>query len=159
VTKQHGARPTVIKRQTSPVTPPVYFHAIRSTIKLLCKAHQRHEFTAFLWHSPLSPGCISTRRSVRGVSAILWAAETENWLTQSSLESRYLSGFGGVVVSMLASGNGVPRGWGVLGVPRPPKFRSFEKAEPNSQFRGIYVCNNLIRIWVSLICKLSGTPD
>jgi hypothetical protein len=43
--------------------------------------------------------------------------------------------------------------------PPSPKFRSFAKAEPNSQFRGIYIRNNLIRIWVSLICKLSGTPD
>jgi hypothetical protein len=25
----------------------------------------------------------------------------------------------------------------------PPKFRSFDKAEPNSQFRGKYICNNL----------------
>jgi hypothetical protein len=33
---------------------------------------------------------------------------------------------------------GVPRGvvWGVQ-TPPPPKFRSFEKAGPNSQFRGI----------------------
>jgi hypothetical protein len=37
------------------------------------------------------------------------------------------------------------------------KFRSFAKAEPNSQFRGIYIRSNLIRIWVSFICKLSGT--
>jgi hypothetical protein len=43
--------------------------------------------------------------------------------------------------------------------PLPPKFRIFDKAEPNSQFRGKHVCNNLIRIQVSLICKLSGTPD
>jgi hypothetical protein len=50
---------------------------------------------------------------------------------------------------------------GCLGVqtPPPPKFRSFEKAWPISQFRGIYICNNLSRIWVSFICKLSGTPD
>jgi hypothetical protein len=40
-----------------------------------------------------------------------------------------------------------------------PKFRSFDKAKPNSQFRGKYIRDNLIRIWVSLICKLSGTPD
>jgi hypothetical protein len=33
---------------------------------------------------------------------------------------------------------GVPRGGGVQ-TPPPPKFRSFAKAEPNSQFRGIYV--------------------
>jgi hypothetical protein len=32
-------------------------------------------------------------------------------------------------------GTGVPRGFG--GVQTPPKFRSFEKAGPNSQFRGI----------------------
>jgi hypothetical protein len=40
----------------------------------------------------------------------------------------------------------------------PPKFRSFDKAEPNSQFHGKYSHNNLIRIWVSLIYKFSGTP-
>jgi hypothetical protein len=37
------------------------------------------------------------------------------------------------------------------------KFLRFDKAEPNSQFHGKYICNNLIRIWVSLICKLSAT--
>jgi hypothetical protein len=41
----------------------------------------------------------------------------------------------------------------------PPKFRSFDKAEPNFQFHGKYIRNNLIRIRGSLICKLSGTPD
>jgi hypothetical protein len=46
----------------------------------------------------------------------------------------------------------------VVQTPPPSKFRSFDKAEPNSQFRGKYICNNLIRIRVSLICKLSGTP-
>jgi hypothetical protein len=40
-----------------------------------------------------------------------------------------------------------------------PKFRSFDKAEPNSQFRGKYIRNNLIRIRVWLIYKLSGTTD
>jgi hypothetical protein len=35
----------------------------------------------------------------------------------------------------------------------------FDKAEPNSQFRGKYIRNNLITIRVSPICKLSGTPD
>jgi hypothetical protein len=35
----------------------------------------------------------------------------------------------------------------------------FNKAEPNSQFRGKYISNNLIRIRVSLISKLSGTTD
>jgi hypothetical protein len=39
------------------------------------------------------------------------------------------------------------------------KFLSFNTAEPNSQFRGKYIGNNLIRIPVSLICKLSGTPN
>jgi hypothetical protein len=43
--------------------------------------------------------------------------------------------------------------------PPSPKFRSFDKSEPNSQFRGKYIRNNLIRIRVSLICKMSGTPD
>jgi hypothetical protein len=55
--------------------------------------------------------------------------------------------------------SGVLRG-GLEGSNTPsPKFRSFEKAEPNSQFHGKYICNNLIRIQVSLVCKLSGTPD
>jgi hypothetical protein len=35
--------------------------------------------------------------------------------------------------------------------PPHPKFRSFAKDEPNSQFRGIYIRNNLITIWVSFI--------
>jgi hypothetical protein len=57
--------------------------------------------------------------------------------------------------------SGVPRGvWGggVVKTP-PPKFWSFNKAEPNSQFHGKYIHNKLIRIWVSPICKLSTTPD
>jgi hypothetical protein len=53
-------------------------------------------------------------------------------------------------------------GWGV-GVfnpqTRPPKFRSFDKAESNPEFRGQYIRKNPIRIWVSIIGKLSGTPD
>jgi hypothetical protein len=47
------------------------------------------------------------------------------------------------------------RGWG-SNHPHT-KFRSFDKAEPNSQFLGKYIHSNLIRIRVSLICKLSGT--
>jgi hypothetical protein len=50
------------------------------------------------------------------------------------------------------------RGGGGLGV-QPPIFRYCDNAEPNSQFRGIYIRNNLIRIRGSLIYKLSGTPD
>jgi hypothetical protein len=49
------------------------------------------------------------------------------------------------------------RGFG--GSKPPPPLRSFDKAEPNSQFHGKYIHNNLIRIRVSLFCKLSGTPD
>jgi hypothetical protein len=52
----------------------------------------------------------------------------------------------------------IPRGvWGFK--PPPPKFWSFDKAQPNSQFPGKYIQNNPIRIRVSFICKLSGTPD
>ena len=47
--------------------------------------------------------------------------------------------------------SGVPRGVGVFKPPPPPKFRSFDKAEPNSQFRGKYIRNNLTRIRLSLI--------
>jgi hypothetical protein len=48
--------------------------------------------------------------------------------------------------------------WGVGGS-NPPKFRSFEKGEPNSQFLGKYIRYSLITIRVSPICKWKGTPD
>jgi hypothetical protein len=54
--------------------------------------------------------------------------------------------------------SGVPRGVGGFNPPSQ-KFRRFDKAEPNSQFRGKYIRNNLIRIRISPICKLSETPD
>jgi hypothetical protein len=69
--------------------------------------------------------------------------------------------FPSLVLAVFAiTSSGVPRGE-VAGVqPLPPKkFRSFDKAEPNSQFHGRYTHNNLIRIQVSLICKLSGIHD
>jgi hypothetical protein len=47
--------------------------------------------------------------------------------------------------------------WG--GGPTPLKFQSVDKAEPNSQFHEKYICNNLIRIQVSLVYILSETPD
>jgi hypothetical protein len=52
--------------------------------------------------------------------------------------------------------SGVPRRGGLECSTPTPIFLSFDKAEPNSQFHGMYICNSLIR--VSLICKLSGTP-
>jgi hypothetical protein len=48
--------------------------------------------------------------------------------------------------------SGVPVGLGVQ-PPIPPKFQSFDKAEPNSQFRGKYFRNNLITIQISVICR------
>jgi hypothetical protein len=42
-------------------------------------------------------------------------------------------------------------GIGAFNTPTPQKFRSFDKAEPNSQFRGKYTRNNLTRIRLSLI--------
>jgi len=48
-----------------------------------------------------------------------------------------------------ASSSGVMSG--VWGVQTLPKFRSFDKAEPNSQFHGKYMRNNLTRMWGSLI--------
>jgi hypothetical protein len=41
--------------------------------------------------------------------------------------------------------SGVPRE-GVWAVQPPSKFQNFDKAEPNSLFRGKYICNNLMRI-------------
>jgi hypothetical protein len=50
--------------------------------------------------------------------------------------------------------------WEVLRVQTPlPKLQSFDKAEPNYQFRGIYIHNNVIRIRVSFIYKSSETLD
>ena len=43
------------------------------------------------------------------------------------------------------------RGGGVWVVQTPPEFRSFDKADPNSQLRGKYIRNNLTRIRLSLI--------
>jgi hypothetical protein len=48
---------------------------------------------------------------------------------------------------------------GLGGSTHPPKLRSFDKAELNSQFHGKYIHNNVIRIQGSLFCKLSRTPD
>ena len=42
-------------------------------------------------------------------------------------------------------------GFGVFKPPPTPKFRSFDKAEPNSQFCEKYIRNNLRRIRLSLI--------
>jgi hypothetical protein len=47
---------------------------------------------------------------------------------------------------------------GAVQTPPSPKFRSFDEAEPNSQFHGKYIRKSLIRIRVSLICKLRETP-
>jgi hypothetical protein len=58
--------------------------------------------------------------------------------------------------------SGVPRGrrTGFGGFKTPQQFRSFDKAEPNSQFRGKYIRNSvIIIIRVPLVCKLSGTTD
>jgi hypothetical protein len=44
----------------------------------------------------------------------------------------------------------------------PQKFRSFDKGEPNSQFRGKYIRNNLIRIftnWVEHFTRRLPPPD
>jgi hypothetical protein len=41
----------------------------------------------------------------------------------------------------------------------PLKFQCFDKAEPNTQFSGKYIHNNLIKIQFEVIFKLSATPD
>jgi hypothetical protein len=63
---------------------------------------------------------------------------------------------------VLDTGQCHTEGEGLVGL-NPPKFQSFDKAEPNSQFRGKYIRNNLIRIQVSSftdphsLCPLSST--
>jgi hypothetical protein len=90
------------------------------------------------------PGSVGTVRKGRSISgrrknSTWWREQTE--LLQWRVAYREVGGGGG------------------LGGFNPPKFRSFDKAEPNSQFRGKYIRNNSITIQVSLICKLSGTPN
>jgi hypothetical protein len=46
-----------------------------------------------------------------------------------------------------------------LNTPPPPKFQSFAIAQPNFQFRGIYIRKNVLTIWVLFIWKLSRIPD
>jgi hypothetical protein len=61
-----------------------------------------------------------------------------------------------VAYLLLLHASGVPRGGGVQPpetAPHPSKFRSLDEAEPNSQFRGKYIRNNLIRMRGALICK------
>jgi hypothetical protein len=49
--------------------------------------------------------------------------------------------------NMLVSG--VLRGvWGFQPLPPPKKKKKIDKAEPNSQVFGKYICNNPIIIWV-----------
>jgi hypothetical protein len=54
---------------------------------------------------------------------------------------------------------GEGRGGGFGGFKPSPKIPSFDKAEAIFLFHGKYIRNNLIRIRISLMCKLSGTPD
>jgi hypothetical protein len=66
------------------------------------------------------------------------------------------------VLENLLPVSGVPRmGWGFGGfnLHKPPKFQSFDEAEPNSQSHRKYSHNNLIRTCVSRIYKLSKIPD
>ena len=41
----------------------------------------------------------------------------------------------------------------------PPKFRSFDKVQPNSQFRGKYIRNNLTRVRLSWVVSWKALPD
>jgi hypothetical protein len=70
--------------------------------------------------------------------------------------------FGGIVLWMVIIRTTCTFLWSVAyrkGVqpPPPPEIPKF--CQSWAEFRGIYVRNNLIRIWVSFIWKLSGTPD
>jgi hypothetical protein len=86
-------------------------------------------------------------------SAVILGVIWWSFFTKSATAAMFISvqvDFGWPPLSLVAY-------WG--GFNPPLKFRSFDKAEPNSQFRGKCIRNNLIRIRVSRIRKLSGTPD
>jgi hypothetical protein len=73
--------------------------------------------------------------------------------------------FTACVFSRLSVGEGnmlfrkVPIDDDLVAVWKAVAYRSFDKAELNSNFRGKYIHNKVIRIQVSPIFKLSGTPD
>jgi hypothetical protein len=106
-------------------------------------------FERYLWHSQLtlyariipSAVCVAPPED-EPVMLETWRGPwfSINWMKSASRDAvAYQGGFGGSNL--------------------PPNFRSFDKVEPNSPFRGKYIRNNLIRIRFSPICKLSGTPD
>ena len=64
--------------------------------------------------------------------------------------SGMFAGFESTLKKVIIATSGVPSGGGSTPHP-PPKFRSFDKAEPNFQFCGKYIRNNLTRIRLSLI--------
>jgi hypothetical protein len=81
------------------------------------------------------------------VSSVVWTAFYWLW---HRLKYRLL---GRVLVAVVYRGGG----GGVKKHPHP-EIPNFWQSWSEFQFRGKYICNNLIRIRVSLICKLSGTP-
>jgi hypothetical protein len=104
-------------------------------------------------------------------SAVYTASEHKTttiwWIKQKISEAEQSSG--SFLVAYVSSSksashysSGVPGGWGVPPTPPPPpKLRSFDNAEPNSHFCGKYICNNLTRIWLSLIffsCFMKRLP-
>jgi hypothetical protein len=60
-----------------------------------------------------------------------------------SLVNRYSEALRSFVISVTVHWR-TPRGGGCSNFPPPPKFQSFDKAEPNSQFRGKYTRNCLV---------------
>jgi hypothetical protein len=97
-----------------------------------------------------------------GYQYLLRGEKIQSWQFERLFKTNRVSAKGSWKLTYSINSLGVDQ-WRTEGAgvqpPPPPKFRSFDKAEPNSQFRGIYIRNNIIRIRVSFICKMSGTPD
>jgi hypothetical protein len=96
----------------------------------------------------------------RGVYRFIFVGKTNGKTFLGRLRRRWECSIKMVFQEAVAYRGG---GFGAFKPPPPPRnsevFDKADKAEPNSQFCGKYIRNNLIRIRVSLICKLSGTPD
>jgi hypothetical protein len=140
ITLRHSTRGRTILDEWSPLRRDLYLTTHR-TYKTDIRAY----------------GGIGTRNPSKSATADPRGHQT-CWLVNTSLKSTVLPSVLTTYEFWLDFGqlsSGVPGGGGGYHT----KFRSFDKAEPNSQFCGKYIRNNLIRILVSLICKLVGTPN
>jgi hypothetical protein len=121
----------------------------KEQIKILCYSH--HQMATHEYHDKSSHDKAISSYFILTLTHLSQKLLFKDQSAYIILESHVASSFSSGVLKGVV--------WGRFKPPTPLKFQSLDKAEPNSQFRGKHIRNNLIRIQVSLICKLSGTPD